>query len=167
MADVLITETAVAVSVLRVRQPDAAAPALARAFAQAWPTDPNTVVRGRPDVAWLAPGEWALFDHAEALSDRVEAALAGQTHHLADVSAGRRLWRIEGAEARALLAKGCSLDTDPRVLAEGQCAQSLLAQVHVLIIPSANAARFDILADASLAGHLRAWFADAALEFQP
>lgn len=167
MADILVTETPVAVSVLRVRQPDAAAPALARAFGQAWAAEPNTIVRGRPDVAWLAPGEWALFEPAAALSGKVEAALAGRTHHLADVSAGRRLWRVEGPEARALLAKGCSLDTDPRTFAEGRCAQSLLAQVHVLIIPAAGSTRFDILADASLAGHLRAWFADAALEFQP
>lgn len=163
-----VVERPVAVCVLRVRQPDPAAAALAGAFGAAWPSTPNTITDAAPQVAWLAPGEWAIFAPAAALEARVADACAGLTHHLAEVSAGRRLWRVAGDEARALIAKGCSLDTDPSLFPAGRCAQTLLAQVGVLLIPQAGEGQaFDILADASFAGHLRAWFADAALEFRP
>jgi len=170
LPDLVVSESAVAVSVLRVRDPETAATRLGEVFAMPWPTTPNLVFGETPRVAWLAPGEWAIFAPGDALDARVSAACAGLTHHLADVSAGRRRWRIEGVLARDLLAKGCSLDTDPRVFAPGQCAQSLLAQVFILLLPQPPAiggAAFDIVADVSLAGHLRAWLADAALEFQP
>jgi sarcosine oxidase subunit gamma len=165
-----ITEEALRISILRVRDVDKAATGLGEAFAAPWPTTPNTITKASPAVAWLAPGEWAIFECAEGVKDRVQAACQGLTHHLADLSAGRRRWRIEGAHARTLIAKGCSLDTDPRAFGPGQCAQTLLDQVFVLIISRAEphgAQVFDIVADASLAGHLRAWLADAALEFRP
>ena len=169
LPDLVVCETAVTVSVLRVRDHEAAAVRLGEAFAMPWPTTPNLVFGEAPRVAWLAPGEWSIFAPAEDLAARIGEACAGLTHHLVDVSAGRRRWRIEGVLARDLLAKGCSLDTDPRVFGPGQCAQSLLAQVLVLLTPLPSAsggAAFDLVADVSLAGHLRAWLADAALEFQ-
>ena len=168
LPDLTVSETAVTVSILRVRDAQTASDRLGRCFTTSWPTTPNRVLGETPEIAWLAPGEWAVFAPAGNLHARVAEACAGLTHHLADVSAGRRRWRIEGRFARDLLAKGCSLDTDPRVFGPGQCAQTLLAQVFILLIPRASltgAAAFDVVADVSLAGHLRAWLADAALEY--
>jgi len=166
----VIREAAPSVSVLRVRDAEAAARRLTESFAMAWPTSPNTISGMAPVVAWLSPGEWALWAPFESVAETVEQACAGLTHHLVDVSAGRRIWRIAGPRSRDLIAKGCSLDTDPRVFGPGQCAQTLLAEVAIFLMPQAteeDGSAFDLMADVSLSGHLRAWFVDAALEYQP
>jgi sarcosine oxidase subunit gamma len=163
---IAITETAPAICILRVRAPDAPlVEALGRALATPWPSDPNTVADGLPLVAWLAPGEWAVFAPADQIRTDIETVCKDRLHHLVDVSAGRRLWRIQGLESRALIAKGCSLDLHPETLGPGRCAQSLMAAVPALLIPQEGNQAFDLVADASFAGHLRAWFTDAAREF--
>ncbi len=134
-----------------------------------WPMVANGIVGADPEIAWLTPTEWALLGRSETLLERVQAACQGLTFQLTDLSAGRRLWSIEGLDARALLAKGCSIDTDARVFPVGVCAQTLLAQVPVLIIPRDGAEsvpRFSLVGDLSHAGHLRAWFDDASLEYR-
>ncbi len=166
--DVTVAETAISFSVLRVRAAgDGLFDDLEKAFAIAWPSSPNTVVGEDPRVAWLAPGEWALFDTGERLAPRLSSACQGRLCHLADVSAGQRLFRIEGARGRDLLAKGCSLDTHSRVFGPGRCARTLLAQIGVLLVCAGGGDAIEVIADASLAGHLRAWFTEAVREFQP
>jgi sarcosine oxidase subunit gamma len=162
-----ITETPLAICILRVRAPDAALfEALARALASPWPSEPNTVAGETPMVAWLGPAEWAIFAPAEQIASMIAEACSGRVHHLVDLSAGRRLWRVQGPQAKAIVAMGCSLDLHPRAFGLGRCAQSLFADVATLIIPQDENRAFDIVADASFAGHLRAWFSDASREFQ-
>jgi sarcosine oxidase subunit gamma len=166
---VTVSEHEVALCVLRVRDPSRAA-ALGGAFAQPWPSEPGAICGEQPVAAWLGPGEWALFAAAESVRPKVETACAGVAHLLVDLSAARRRWRIQGSEAAQVIAKGCSLDTDPRVFGRGRCAQTLLAQTHVLLVPQlapSGQPSFDIIGDVSLAGHLRGWLADATREFQP
>jgi sarcosine oxidase subunit gamma len=160
-----IDERAVSVCVLRLRDPDEALErALGVVFGLTWPSTPNTIAGKTPRVAWLAPREWALFDAAESLETQVARTCGERLHHFADVSAGRRLFRIAGSYRRDLLAKGCSLDTHQSVFTSGRCAQTRLAQIPILLILDGPA--FEILVDVSLAGYLRAWLADAALEYQ-
>ncbi len=163
-----ITESAVSLCVLRVRDPDEAlGRALSDAFLMAWPSDVSTVRGDGPRVACLAPGEWAFFSASEHIADRLGSACGARLRHLADVSAGRRLWRVEGPRRREVLAKGCSLDTHAHVFGSGRCAQTLLAQIPVLLLSTADGEAFVVVADVSLAGYLRAWLADAAREYQP
>lgn len=167
-AGVLISESTPAIFVLRSLRDDAkAAVQLGEAFGVTWPTTPNTVAEGAVRVAWMAPGQWAIFASGAGLNDLVARACKGSLHHLADVSAGRRLWRIEGAYARAVIAKGCSIDTHPDVMTAQSCARTLFAQVPILLIASATSDSFEIVADVSFAGHLRAWFVEATQEFLP
>jgi sarcosine oxidase, subunit gamma len=164
---VTITESPVALCRLKVRAVDETlTSALGDALGLSWPTTPNTLSGVRPMVAWVAPGEWAIFATAESICDAVARVCDGRLHQLADLSAGRRQWRIEGVQARTLIAKGCSLDTHPSVLGTGRCAQSLLAQVPILLIPLGEDQSFGVIADASFSGHFRAWLADASREFQ-
>lgn len=161
-----ITKSAVSLCVLRVRDPDVTLlRALGEAFKMDWPSDANTVSGADPLVACLAPGEWALFAAPERLAGLLADVGAGRLCHLADVSAGRRRWRIEGPRHRDIIAKGCSLDTHGAVFGPGRCAQTLLAQIPVLLV-SPDGEEIDLVADVSLAGHLRMWLADAAREFQ-
>ncbi|AOH84334.1 hypothetical protein AWL63_10480 [Sphingomonas panacis] len=160
-----ITESAVSLSILRVMRDDVdAATELEAAFGFAWPTRPNSLVKIGLRVAWLAPGEWAIFAPADQIFGQVTQACSGRLHHLGDLSAGRRAWRISGPAARVLIAKGCSLDTHPRVMSETQCAQTLLTQVSVLMLAEPATSTFDIVADASFVGHLRDWFTQVSQE---
>lgn len=144
---------------------------LGRAFDVDWPLTPNTVAaRDGCTVLWMAPGEWAITDLAAAsVAERAVAACGSTLYLLTDVTDGRIGFDIGGALSRELLAKGCSLDLHPRVFRPGACAQTLLAQVPVLLYRTPGASEtenaFRLHADVSVAAHLRSWFKDAALEF--
>lgn len=164
--DVAIAEGPVEACILRVPRADAdARDALAAAFDMDWPAVVNQAVGAPCFVANLAPGEWMIRRPASTIRPEIERALAGRLHHLSDVSAGRRVWRIDGPNARDLMARGCSIDTHPRSMPAGRCAQTLFAQTHVLLIVREAGRAFDIIADASLAKHLRPWFEIASLDF--
>jgi sarcosine oxidase subunit gamma len=170
VADLHIGESDCQFSVLRIWRPGPELhEALSREFGLPWPSQPNTVASHGATVLWLAPGEWAIagLSVAEAAA-RAARACGPALHDVADVSDGRVQFDVSGALARDLLSKGCSLDLHPRAFGPGACAQSLLAQVPVLItVVSAASAptTYRLWADASLAHYLRAWFVDAALEF--
>jgi sarcosine oxidase subunit gamma len=162
-----VRECDVQMSVLRVLRSDqGAVTALSEAFGFAWPGRPNTAASEPIRVAWLAPGEWAIFEARGRIQSAVETACRDRVHHLADVSAGRRLWTIDGDGSRALLSKGCGLDTHPNVMSPGHCAQTLFAQASALLVVRAPGRGFDLIADASVAGHLRAWFLEAAKDLE-
>ena len=161
--DVSISESAVAVSILRLRPLEAdLEAALGEALRLTWPSAPNTIAGDDTHVAWLAPGEWAIFSPADQIAASIEAACQGTLHHLQDASSSYRRWTIAGAGARALIAKGCSLDLHPSVFAPGRCAQTLLAQIPFLILRLPDDPDIRVLADSSLAHYFRSWLADAA-----
>jgi len=144
--------------------------ALSEAFGLPWPSGPNTAAGGDTRVLWLAPDTWAIVGGEESASrERAGRALGERLHHVSEISEGRSVFSVRGPLARVLLGKGCSLDLHPSEFGEGCCAQSLLAQVPVLIEPRAasepQASDYRIYADISYTGYLRAWFIDAALEY--
>lgn len=164
--EVSVSEQRVSVSVLRLARDDAQSTArLGAVFDLRWPDTPNTMAEGLVRVAWIAPGQWALFGAGAAIEVAVAQACGPALRHLAEVSAGRRLWRIEGEAAGLLTSKGCSLDLHPLVMPAGRCARTLFADIPVLLIGDGSGRSFDIIADASFAGHLEAWFVAATLEF--
>jgi sarcosine oxidase subunit gamma len=60
---------------------------------------------------------------------RSRAAHAGARRlYAVDVSASRAVIELAGAQARAVLAKGCGLDLHPRSFTAGRCAQTVLAR---------------------------------------
>jgi len=112
-------------------------------------------------------GPWRM-DGAERRAGLEQdlAAVCGEAlHHLADVTEGRAILAIEGPAAPAVLAKGCSLDFHPRVFRAGTCAQSLLAQLRVLIERPSEAPLFNLIVDRTQLAHLQAWLDVAGAEF--
>lgn len=87
---------------------------------------------GDRGAGWMSPDELLiLVPHAEAAAAvaLLDEALAG-VHHLAvDVSDARAVFRVEGADAREVLAKLSPTDLAPGVFAEGELRRSRLAQV--------------------------------------
>ena len=159
------------ITILRLWKPQAIHfAALSEVFGVAWPSTPNRAVGSDCRVLWLAPDSWALVGPGEVLiRERAARALAESLYHLSDVSEGRSVFALSGPLVRGLLSKGCSLDLHPRELADGNCAQTLLAQVPVLIEPLAvdqpHALNYRLYADVSYTGYLRAWFNDAVIEY--
>lgn len=156
----------VAVRILRLWRPDAALlKRLEPVLGAALPLEPNTAAGGASRILWMGPGEWVLLGGPAALDRAVSEACGEALHHLADVTDGRTILRIEGMAAADLLAKGCSLDFHPRAFRPGSCAQSLLAQVRVLIERPSEAPSFNLVVDRTQLAHLNAWLDLAAAEF--
>jgi sarcosine oxidase subunit gamma len=118
-------------------------------------------VSGELESLWQAPGEW-LFVSTNPLDRVLKAvpeALPGKTHHLADISHGRLVYRIAGADARDFLARGCSLDLHARNFPAGSCAQSLFAQIPALIHARTDEPEFRLFLDVSYQAYAAAWLA--------
>jgi sarcosine oxidase subunit gamma len=119
-------------------------------------TAPNRVTTaGDPRALWLAPDEWLVLAPAGMSLEERPGRI--------DVSAHRTLLEIRGRAARALLARGCPLDLDPRSFAADHCAQTLLARVDVILfrLDPAPEESFGVLVRSSFARYLVTWLQDA------
>jgi sarcosine oxidase subunit gamma len=124
----------------------------------------RVAVAGALRVLWQGPDEWLVVADGEApdLLPRLERALAGRRAALNDLSASRVILELSGAGARELLAAGCGLDLHPRAFAPGQCAQTLLARVPVMLDQVDEAPHYRLLVRRSYARWLADWLIDAA-----
>lgn len=127
------------------------------------PLEPNRVAAmGAVRVLWLGPDEW-LVTASEGgeggLGERL-ARIEGAT--ITDLSSSRAVIAVSGPAARRLLEAGCGLDLHPRAVAPGDCAQTLLARVPVIIDPVAPAPAYRVFVRRSLARWLAHWMIDAA-----
>lgn len=147
---------------------EAFASAVAGALGVAPPVEPNTVAAsGEIGVLWLGPDEWLMTAPAatgSALAERLGAALSGLHHSLIDVSAGRVVLELEGAEARAVLAQGAHIDLRPRAFGPGRCAQTALARVPVILQQIDPTPRFRIFVRRSFAPYVSEWLRSTMAE---
>ena len=135
-----------------------------RILGQPVPLTANTFTAGKHQVYWLGPDEWLIVtgaENASGLAGELAEALAGLHAAVNDVSGGNIELRIEGVDARTVLAKGCTLDLHPREFAPGQCAQTGLGKAAVLLATSESAA-YTIVVRRSFADYLCRWLANAA-----
>ena len=118
-------------------------------------------------VLWLAPGTWMVVAQdvedgglysrlREELGDR--AAVVDQSH-------GRAVLRLAGASARDVLAKGCRLDLHPRVFTPGMCAQTVIAQIGVLLHQCDEIPTYDLYVFPGYALDFLEWLTSSAAEF--
>jgi sarcosine oxidase subunit gamma len=140
-------------------------PALAPRLPFPLPARPNTFVAGpSADVLWLGPDEWLLVaerDTGDNFVSELNAALAGEHRSVVDVSAGRSVFDLTGPSALELLSKGCGLDLHPRSWGPGDCAQTLLARVPVILQQREAATR--IFVRPSFGDYLVDWLLDASI----
>jgi sarcosine oxidase subunit gamma len=125
---------------------------------------PNRVaVAGGLRVLWLGPDEWLVVAEGDApdLLPRLERAVAGRRAAVTDLSSSRAIIELTGAGARDLLAAGCGLDLHPRVFGPGQCAQTLLARVPVILDQLDGAPHYRVLVRRSCVRWLVDWMIDA------
>jgi len=132
------------------------------ALGTALPLEPNTAGRSTHcAILWLGPDEWLLTArHSGFVNERL--AISGG--FLTDVSSGKAAWQITGPRSTDLLAKGCSLDLHTRAFPDGNCAQTALAHVAVLLHRRDNET-FDLYCARSYSQHVWHWMCESALEF--
>jgi sarcosine oxidase, subunit gamma len=131
--------------------------------------EPNTVSEGEAVRAlWLGPDEWLVITEANAGHDvaiALRKALQGVFSSVTDVSDGQTILHISGPHAVAALRKGCSLDFDPGTFTPGRCAQTLIANVGVLIHCVDPSPSFDLVVRRSFSDYFVRWIQDAATEY--
>lgn len=145
------------VVVVRIRGlGEADAVALGGSFGGTWPLSPNTI---QQNVCCLGPREWCILDVEPAVvAARMSQSIQAATFHVADLSAGCSLWRINGRRASDLLARGCSLDTSQPRFPPGRCARTLFARVAAVLLRRTGESGFELITDASLDQHMQSWF---------
>ena len=136
-----------------------------RILGQPLPQAANTFTAGRHVVYWLGPDEWLVATGAEraaAVGSELAEALGGFHAAVNDVSGGHVELLVRGADARTVLAKGCTLDLHPRKFAAGQCAQTGLGRAAVLLAAAGDLSNYTIVVRRSFSHYLRRWLANAA-----
>jgi sarcosine oxidase subunit gamma len=155
---------------LRLRADTTAAETAKQILGVTLPSAPNTTSTSNDlQVLWMGPDEWLLLapDGAAApLREQLGDALDGHHATVVDVSAQRTVIELAGANARDVLAKGCSLDVHPRAFAAGRCAQSTLGRAQVVLLARSDEPAYWVLVRASFAEYLAEWLLDAAAEYR-
>lgn len=132
------------------------------------PLEPNTSISGLVTALWTGPSTWLLLTELAslpALRQTLESLNPEITCLAADVSDARCGFVVSGPGARNLLGKLCALDLHDSVFAPGQCAQSLLARIPVLVYRAAAGCEFHLYVDRSFSAYAWDWLSDAASEF--
>ena len=132
------------------------------------PLRTNTLVNGNVTALWLGTRKWLLLTNAHRsreLMSQLEVAGTEFPCLISDVSDARCGIAVGGHEARNLLAKVCALDLHAETFKTGQCAQSQLARIPVLLYQKNALPTYHLFVDRSLASYAWDWLADAATEF--
>ena len=119
----------------------------------------NTIVTaGDSSVLRLAPDEWLVV--GAALVNETELGLHQHGGTVVDVSAHRTVLELTGSGVRNVLASGCTVDLHPRSFKVGQCAQTTLARVDVIIARMADD-EYRVFVRTSFARYLVDWLTTA------
>lgn len=127
------------------------------------PLEPNRVAAmGAVRVLWLGPDEWLVTATEGGEGGLGERLARSEAALVTDLSASRVVIVVSGPSARRLLEAGCGIDLHPRAFATGDCAQTLLARVPVIIDQVAPAPAYRVFVRRSQARWLAGWMIDAA-----
>lgn len=137
---------------------------LAGRFDLSLPEAGTTTFDGERGLVWSAPGQW-LAVSPERNGLREWPAALRDVAAVTDQSDGRALVRVSGRSARALLAKGVSIDLHPRAFGPGQAAVTSIAHIGVQLWQRDAGPTYDIAVARSFAGSFWRWFEHAAAEF--
>ena len=145
-----------------------AAAALARACAAlgaSLPQPCDSSPGEEADILWLGPDRLLMIGSV-LTGDKLQGALAGDAHALADVSASEVALELEGAAAERLLACGIMIDLNARVFPAGACVRTLFGKAPVLLWRR-RTDLFVLRAPRSYAPYVRGLLAEGARGLEP
>ena len=140
------------------------------------PTDPNTTT-GKPAttrIFWLGPNEWVVVTKphgGKRVFDALWKNLKVDCLHasVVDTSEARTTITVSGEHARDVMAKLCSLDLHPSQFGPGQCAQTIVSKVGVVLTQTAETksggATYELYSLRSFSTYLWKRLEDAAMEY--
>ena len=108
-------------------------------------------------VVWAGPDDLFVIGprgQADAIVERLRAALAGLHHAATDVSSGYTVLHLAGRPAREVLAQGCPFDLHPRAFAPGQAAGSHWFKASIWLWQVDTAPTFEALVRRSFMGYV-------------
>lgn len=140
-----------------------ALPAAAAIGGVTLPDLPNTWSGTDPIIWWVSPDAWLLQSTREGdgLAAQVRADCMSLPCAITDLSDALVTISLEGADAAAVLARGCGIDLRAGSFGMQACARTRLAQLQVLIRKTGST-RFELVVDRSAAQYLQDWLVDAA-----
>jgi heterotetrameric sarcosine oxidase gamma subunit len=133
----------------------------------ALPTTPGDIATsGDLSLIWLAPERWLAVapDRGPGALEAAFRKACGDSIAIIDVSHGRTVIRLSGANARTVLMKGAPLDFHKKVFTPGRAAQSAISQCGTLITCPAEDT-FDVYVFRAFGQHMWEWLTDASGEF--
>lgn len=133
------------------------------------PLSPNSWSGEDPVFCRLAPNDWLIQSALHAVEDLVPAVRRGcgkRSYAVTDVSDAFVTLALDGAQAPALLARGCGLDFSPDAFGAGACTRTRLAQLPV-VLRRTQPDRFECLVERPAAQFLYDWIQDAAASLGP
>ncbi|MGB0507131.1 MAG: sarcosine oxidase subunit gamma [Pikeienuella sp.] len=114
-------------------------------------------------LGWMSPDEllWVLpYADAQQAAADLSAALAGEHHMAVNVSDARAMFRVTGAGARELIAKGAPVDMSPDAFAVGEFRRSHIGQIAAAFW--ADEAGLTVVCFRSLGHYLFDWLTASA-----
>lgn len=116
----------------------------------------------------LAPAQWMAIAQGED-SDTLHAKLnrsVGKLGYVSDQSDSRVCFRVSGPMARDLLSRGCRLDLRDGQFGKDRCAQTVMAQVGVLLHQLDDGPRYELYVYAGFARSFFDWLGHSAEQFE-
>lgn len=133
------------------------------------PRNPNSsVTHASMSVIWMGPCEWMLVmpqGQVNQLLPDLGRALQGLHAMVVDVGDRWHTLSITDSPCTEILCRGSSIDPHNCLARAGDCAQTLLAQVPVVIHRPDERVAFDIHVDRSFAEFLWHWLYNAGSDF--
>lgn len=119
-------------------------------------------------AAWMSPDELLItLPYAEAAAGvaTLDAALAGIPHLAVDVSDARQVFRLTGAGAREVLAKGAPIDLHPSAFGPGDLRRTRIGQIVAMIVQTGDAPEsFEVYCFRSYGAYLWRWLQVSAAQ---
>jgi sarcosine oxidase subunit gamma len=112
----------------------------------------------------LGPGRYLVTAPSSELRDRITAAITPADGSVTDLSHGRAILELAGAEAVAVLAKGLAVDLHLSAFPPGRVAQSVIHHIDVTV-HRLEPDRFQLIVLRGFAEDFVEWLMDAGLEY--
>ena len=160
------TGVALAQVIARRDRADAVHEGALRRYGARLPAPGKSTVGHAMTFLGTGPGQWLGL--MPAGSDDIEARLAYDFANAASVfdqTDSRVLLELGGRRARDVLAKGCSLDLDPRVFAPGDVAGTSIAHLNVQLWHAAVEGSYRVLAVRTYFESFWRWLLASAAEY--
>ena len=115
----------------------------------------------------VGPGQWILVSKDKNCSDFGAwiAEIIDRLGYVSEQSDSRIRIRISGVKAHDVMMRGCRLDLHSSVVSKGFCAQTIMAQIGVLIHLVDDAPVYDLYIYSGFARSFWHWLTETANQF--